>query len=356
MLAFMTRRRHYAAHHLKFLFFAVIFAVAIGALLDRGPPPERSPSMASAPDAALAAGPANDFAGNVRLDFRDLKHDPLLPSPSAVLPAPSPPPPSAPVPLWRKNASATVIRPGVPKIAVIIDDVGMDVARSRQAIGFPAALTLAVLPYAPQAAQLAAEGRARGHEIMIHMPMEAMDGKLDTGPIALMSGQGQEERFTQLDRALSTFGGYVGLNNHMGSRLTADAEAMGQVMEWIRGKGLLFVDSRTSAQTVAAKAAAEYGVPFAERHVFLDDSPDPEKIRAALDELENTARRRGVAVAIGHPREATMAALRAWLPDVEKKGFQLIPVSAAVSDGEISPVPGNGAALLPISDHHPTLQ
>lgn len=329
----MARRRHYTAHHLKFLFFAVIFAVAIGSLLDRGDtaPPPRPP--AGIPP---AAGPANDFAVNAVLDFRDLKHESLMKEPSA------------PVPLWRKNAAAVVLRPGVPKIAIIIDDVGMDVARSRQVAGFPAALTLSVLPYAPQAARLAAKGRARGHEIMIHMPMEAMDGKLDTGPVAIREGQGREERFAQLDKALSTFGGYVGLNNHMGSRMTANAEAMNQVMEWLRDKGLLFVDSRTTAASVAAKAAAEHGVPFAERHVFLDDSPDPAKIRGALEHLEDVARRRGAAVAIGHPRETTIEALRAWLPDVEKKGFQLVPVSAAVSGlGVVSPDLKDGAVFLP---------
>ncbi len=116
----------------------------------------------------------------------------------------------------------------------------------------------------------------------------------------------------------------------MGSKFTKDAEQLALVFQELKTRGLLFIDSRTSADTVAEKLASEIGLPFAERRVFLDNSRSAENVNERLVKLEAVARAEGSAIAIGHPHDVTMAALREWLPTLTEKGFALVPVSAVV--------------------------
>jgi len=114
----------------------------------------------------------------------------------------------------------------------------------------------------------------------------------------------------------------------MGSKFTADPKGVGVVMAELGRRGLMFLDSRTTGRTVAARLARKAGVPVVERNVFLDNVGDVAAVRARLAEVERVARRRGSAVAIGHPRDATLTALAGWLGDLERRGFVLVPVSA----------------------------
>jgi polysaccharide deacetylase 2 family uncharacterized protein YibQ len=219
-----------------------------------------------------------------------------------------------------------------PEIAIIIDDMGMDVRHSREMVDLPAPMTLSFLPYAPKVAAMTEQAKAKGHELMIHMPMQPINPVFDLGSIALREGMSASAFDAMLGRAFESFPGYVGMNNHMGSKLTQDREAMARLMRALKKRGLFFVDSRTIPQSVAADEAEKAGVPFAVRDVFLDDD---ESKQAVLDELELTeriARRTGLAVAIGHPKEGTVEALREWLPSVKDKGFVLVPVSEAVRE------------------------
>jgi polysaccharide deacetylase 2 family uncharacterized protein YibQ len=138
------------------------------------------------------------------------------------------------------------------------------------------------------------------------------------------------ELLHRLTRDLDSFSGYVGINNHMGSRFTSQAEGMGVVAAELRRRGLLFLDSRTTAQTVAFQVAVEHGVPSVSRDVFLDNEDKAEAIDRRLAEVEQIARRQGHAIAIGHPREATLGELAPWLARLEGRGFRLVPVSAVV--------------------------
>jgi hypothetical protein len=122
----------------------------------------------------------------------------------------------------------------------------------------------------------------------------------------------------------------MGLNNHMGSRFTRDARAMRPVLEELAGRGLLFLDSRTSGASVGADLARRLGVPSTGRDVFLDNEIDARAIRAQLIELERVASRRGSAVAIGHPHDATIDALAQFVPEMMGRGMQLVGVSAVV--------------------------
>ena len=133
-----------------------------------------------------------------------------------------------------------------------------------------------------------------------------------------------------LDVALSSFSGYVGVNNHMGSRLTADERAMAVVMGELKRRDLIFLDSVTSPDSVAARSAAEAGLSYAVRDVFLDHVQSRKEVLKRVRELERLALRNGFAVGIGHPHAVTTAVLKEWIPDAAGRGFVFVPVSAVV--------------------------
>jgi len=238
------------------------------------------------------------------------------------------------VPAWRRNAVAA---PGTDeryRIAVIIDDLGLSPAAFNRIAALPAPLTLAIMSYAPEAPVLAQAAHAAGHEVLVHVPMEP-EGDIDPGPHALTTEQTREAFEQQLAWDLDRFDGYVGINNHMGSRVTANAERMTWLFEELERRGLMFVDSRTTKETVAPMLAEHFGLPFAERDVFLDNEFGADAVEAQLKALESEARKYGYAVAIGHPHAGTIAALKAWLPTLADRGFALVPISdiAAHRDG-----------------------
>ncbi len=215
-------------------------------------------------------------------------------------------------------------------IAIVIDDVGLDRANSARAIALPGPLTISFMTYAEHLDQQSALAREHGHELMLHVPMEPMDQSLDAGPDVLRTDLAPGELKRRLDWDLSRLPGIVGINNHMGSKFSRSTEGMSLVMQELRERGLLFLDSRTIADSVGSKEAAAYGVPHADRDVFLDDDQSPAKIDQMLAELERIARKRGYAVGIGHPHPATIAALQRWLPTAAQRGFVLVPISAIV--------------------------
>jgi polysaccharide deacetylase 2 family uncharacterized protein YibQ len=212
-------------------------------------------------------------------------------------------------------------------IAIILDDMGVDRKRSERAVMLSAPLTLSYLPYARNLAAQTDAARLRGHELMVHLPMEPLAKNENPGPRALLTELDDDELVRRLEWALSRFTGYVGVNNHMGSRLTGNSGAMALVMSRLKAHGLLFVDSLTSVRSVAADAARLARVPHAERHIFLDHV---DRLDAIQGQLEMIARRQGFAVAIGHPRDATVQALDAWMAGARARGFVFVPISAIV--------------------------
>jgi polysaccharide deacetylase 2 family uncharacterized protein YibQ len=212
-----------------------------------------------------------------------------------------------------------------PEIAIVIDDVGLNLAGSQRAIKLPGYVTLSFMPYAERLDEQTAAAREAGHELLLHMPMEPI-GREDPGPGALYTTYTAAELKSRLDHALDSFEGFDGVNNHMGSRFTAYAPGMEIVMDELQKRHLFFLDSRTSAQSVGFAIAQKDGLPSVTRDVFLDDSLNPEAIKAQLAATEKVAKRKGYAVAIGHPHENTLGALEAWLPEAEKEGFTFVPV------------------------------
>jgi len=266
--------------------------------------------------------------------------------PAAVaVPAPSPAvipalPPLAPspteLPPWRRYAVAAPALDGRIPIAVVIDDVGIDVARSRRAIALPAAVTLSLLPYGAAIDRQAEQARARGHEIIVHVSMEAEERRVDPGPNALTVDLAPAEIARRLDWALSRFPAYVGFNNHMGSRFTSNEPGMRTVLAEAKRRGLLFLDSKTAPETIGRRLSTELGVPFAARDVFLDNDASADAVAKQLAALEAIARRERGAIAIGHPHDGTLAALDAWIPTLGGKGFVLVPLTALVKPAPIA--------------------
>ncbi len=240
-------------------------------------------------------------------------------------------------------------------IAIVIDDLGADRARSARAAALPGPLTLSYLSYAPDIADQARQSRAAGHEIMLHLPMEP-EGRDNPGAGALFVRMTSDDIRARTASALDALPLAVGLNNHMGSRFTRDAQAMAPVLQEVAARGLLFVDSRTSGSSVAGQVATSMGVANAGRDIFLDNEIDGMAVRKQLAELERTANRRGHAIAIGHPHDATLDALAAWIPTMNSRGLQLVPVSAIVRQQRLVATRANGAdrvetaeAVVPVS-------
>jgi hypothetical protein len=230
---------------------------------------------------------------------------------------------------WRRNALPFRDLNSKPLVAIVIDDVGLDRPHSKRAWELPGPLTMSFLPYAKDLREQARAARAHGNELMLHLPMEP-NGRADPGPNALLVSLSDNELRQRVNGALDSFDGYVGVNNHMGSRFTAFKPGMETTLRLFRARGLLFLDSRTTADSVGDQLAQELGVPSVARNVFLDDDESLDAVRRKLAETEAVARRQGFVVAIGHPHPATLQALSEWLPGLSAKGLVLAPLSAAL--------------------------
>ena len=289
------------------------------------PPPKPTPPPKTVTGPALQAPPPEEVAA--------LPPATVAPTPPAPM-APAPPiqPTGEPAanPAWLQFAMAVPDTGGHPMIALVIDDMGIDRKRSAQAAAFDKPLTLSYLAYARDLKRQTAAARAAGHELLLHVPMEPRNRNLDAGPNVLLIDLEPDELRRRLRWGLDRFTSFVGVNNHMGSRFTADAVGMTLVMEELKRRGLLFLDSRTTGSTVGLAVARRIGVPSAERNIFLDNENSVEAVNARLEDLEKLARRKGYAIAIAHPREATLKALAPWLREVEARGFTLVPLTTVV--------------------------
>jgi uncharacterized protein len=212
------------------------------------------------------------------------------------------------------------------RIALVVDDLGTSVGDllPLEELGVP--ITYAVLPFAEETPQVVAELHRRRAEILLHLPMEPENGE-DPGPGALRQGMTDEELREKTLAALQAVPGAVGVNNHMGSLLSAEEGPMTTVLGMLAEKGLFFLDSRTSARSVGFQVARRLGIPAAERQVFLDGDPAPEAIRGQFERLLGLARTNGAAIAIGHPHPDTLAVLAAEVPKARALGYEFVPVS-----------------------------
>lgn len=218
------------------------------------------------------------------------------------------------------------------QVALIVDDMG----NSREAldilVGLKAPLTVSVLPYSPYAAETARTARENGLEVLLHLPLESLnnhDSATDTDGLILAS-MSPEQIVAAFEVSLACVPYADGVNNHMGSKFTADPELMRTLLAPVKDRGLIFVDSRTTADTVAFGEARKMGIPAAERDIFLDADTDRGRIPARLVELFKLARKKGRAVGICHPYPETLEALRTGFRLFADYDLEVVPVSRLV--------------------------
>jgi uncharacterized protein len=211
-----------------------------------------------------------------------------------------------------------------PQLAIILDDLGYDRAAADSLLALPFPLTISVLPHLPLSAEVAEEAYRRGDQVLLHLPMQSDAEGAKTEEIELRVGMNAEQVDAALAGMLDTVPHVTGVNNHQGSRATADPALMAVLMPALRGRNLFFIDSRTTASTVAYDAAERAGVPAASRKIFLDDTQTREAILGQLDLAARDAVRDGSAIAIGHPHPATIAALSEAIPRLEARGIRLV--------------------------------
>jgi uncharacterized protein len=220
---------------------------------------------------------------------------------------------------------------GLPKVAIVIDDVGFDAELARSFLELKYPLTLSVLPLAPHAQAIAREAAVRGVEVLLHLPMEPKENNGE-GPGAgvLLAKMGDEEFVETLNGHLSRIPGIKGVNNHMGSLLTEREDKMALLFRELKKRNLFYVDSRTTPQTVAAKVATEMKVPVTSRSVFLDHELSQEAMKAQWERLLSMAREQGHAVLIAHPHRETLIFLKEHLEDL-RSGANLVRVADIVN-------------------------
>lgn len=218
----------------------------------------------------------------------------------------------------------------LPLVAIIIDDLGYDKKLAEKFVELDAKITFSILPHSPFQDEIARLSKSSGLEIMLHLPMEPIEyPKVDPGPGTLLTSMTPDQLVRQLKENLDTIPDAKGVNNHMGSKMTAESGQMYQIFSILKKRDLYFVDSRTSAQTLCKPSARLFQIPFAQRDVFLDHRQETRFIRRQVKELIRIARRNGYAVGIGHPHATTYEVLREMLPEL-KQAVQLVPASEIV--------------------------
>ncbi len=211
---------------------------------------------------------------------------------------------------------------GKPRVVIVFDDVGPDPRALDRLLALPGPLTLSFLPYADNVQRQAAKALARGNDILLHLPMEP-SGASDPGPGALTAAMDAGELFTALGDNLAAFDGYAGVNNHMGSKLTRDEQAMKRVLAFLDRRGLFFLDSLTTGDSRASIAGAAVGAEVLVRDVFLDAEPGQDAVRRQLALAERIAAETGYVIAIAHPRDDTLAVVGPWLTTAPARGFRI---------------------------------
>lgn len=210
----------------------------------------------------------------------------------------------------------------LPIVAIVIDDVGNSLEELDPFLNLPIPVTFAVMPLRTHTAESVAQIKAAGKSYIIHQPMEARGGA-NPGEGAIYSGMKRDEVYRLLEENIASLGGVGGMNNHMGSKVTADAETMGYVLDFLNEKGMFFLDSLTTGESVAGTLAKERGLPYLERNsMFLDNNREREYIERALRSGFEIAGQSGRAVMIGHVWDHHLAELLLELyPEFTEAGY-----------------------------------
>jgi polysaccharide deacetylase 2 family uncharacterized protein YibQ len=218
----------------------------------------------------------------------------------------------------------------LPLVAIIIDDLGYDKKIARQLSQLNGGITFSILPHSPYQGSIARLAKKNGLGTMLHLPMEPFEyPNTNPGPGTLLTTMTPDQLIRQLEKNLASVPHIKGVNNHMGSKMTAESSQMYQIFSVLKKRNLFFIDSRTSDKSLCKPSARLFQIPFAQRDVFLDHSQDPDFIRKQIKELIRIAQQNGQAVGIGHPHTITYEILREMMPELQKK-VKLVPASEIV--------------------------
>ena len=218
----------------------------------------------------------------------------------------------------------------LPKVAIIIDDLGYDKKLASKFIFLDGIISFSVLPHSPFQKSIANTIHRSGRDLLLHLPMEPMEYPIvDPGAGALLSSMAPDDLLDQLRNDLEAVPFAVGVNNHMGSRLTQDRARMRQIFTILKRRNLFFVDSLTSPRSCCKETALQLDLKFAQRNVFLDHVQEPNAIRFQIKRLISVARKKGKAIGIGHPYPTTLEVLREELPNIKKR-VGLVKISELV--------------------------
>lgn len=231
-------------------------------------------------------------------------------------------------------ASSTAAQPpqeaGSARLAIILDDLGSDRAAADAVFALPYPLTVSVLPSHTHSAEIAEEAHRRGYEVMLHLPMQSVANEAPE-PQELRPGMPADDVPALFEQMMQSVPNAAGVNNHQGSQATADAALMQELMPVLQQWNLFYVDSRTTAATVAYDTAQRDGVRSAFRNApFLDDVADVSAVRKQLELAFHEAHEKGAVITIGHPHAATLQVLRDELPRAKAEGVHLVRVSELV--------------------------
>jgi len=211
------------------------------------------------------------------------------------------------------------------RVAIVIDDIGYRDSDAL-ALTLPGNVTYSILPHTPYGKALALQANAQHNDVLLHIPMEATNGKR-LGPGALTTQMSEQNIHDSLALALDEIPFAIGINNHMGSRLTSLYQPMAWTMNFLKENRLLFLDSRTSIHSQAEQAALDKGVPVRNRHIFLDNHLSDEYIEQQFNQFISQAQKDKLAIAIAHPHPETVVALTRLIPKLQQNNIELVPLS-----------------------------
>ncbi len=230
---------------------------------------------------------------------------------------------------WREYGRKTPPAGDMPRLAIIVTGLGLSSAATENAIKLAKEVTLSFTPYGADLETDVAKTRGAGHEVLLDLPMEPISYPADDpGPHTLLTSLNPSDNIARLEWLLGRFKGYVGVINFMGSRFTVSPEALRPILHALKERGLMFVDSRSTSKSVAAGLAKQMALPRALNDRFLDHEPTRGAIDQSFAEAEGTARARGVALVVARPFPVTLERLAAWLPMLESRGIEIVPVTA----------------------------
>jgi hypothetical protein len=299
------RRRKWHGYFLCLLLGSIATLLIYTIITQEEPPP---PKQKKAPSGRLSHKPPS-----VRLKDQPSPTEPA-PPPKGISPSvPSPSPAPAPA----------------ARVAIVIDDLGRESSVSRELLQWNLPITFSILPFEPHSRDLAIEAYQKGKEVILHLPMEPHGyPRIKPGEGALLLEMTETDLLRQLSRDIDAVPYIKGVSNHMGSRFMEDSKKMRLILSELKRRGLFFLDSRTTPQTVGVQTANSIGLEAGERAVFLDHESGEDAIRRSLHRLAKLSLDSGKAIGIGHPHGATLRSLKRMIPEMQEKGIEVVPLSA----------------------------